>query len=102
MQKEIKLTSRAESDLEKAEEFYTELYGLEKTEEIILSLFEKIRLLKNPNYEKIGSPDSTFSHLQRTYYKIIHHHFIITYRIGKHTIYIVRVFDTRQNPFKNL
>mgnify|MGYP003630415569 FL=1 len=52
MQKKIKLTSRAERDLEKAEEFYTELYGLEKTEEIILSVFEKIQLLKNPNYKK--------------------------------------------------
>lgn len=42
-----------------------------------------------------------FTHLKREYRKILKHYCKITYREGQSKIYIIRVFDTRQDPKKN-
>lgn len=50
---------------------------------------------------KIGAIDESFAHLKYKYRKLILHHCMINYRIENDIIYIVRVFDMRQNPQKN-
>lgn len=107
MDREIKpivWTSRAVKDLEKITKFYIDLYGSQKAREIATDLRKSTEIL---NYEKvdatgIGSIDQDFVHLKHTYRKLVKEHCKITYREGKAKIYIVRVFDTRQNPKKNL
>ena len=101
--KPVELTTRAINDLGKFKEFYYKSYGTEKTEEIIDIIFERMEMLESPDVDlsKIGAIDDEFSHLKRKYRKIIEHHCKITYRIGKTKIYVVRIFDTRQNPKKN-
>ena len=104
MIKKIKITSRAEKDIAKAEIFYINLYGKKKTLEIMDVVFDAIYILESDqvDLEKIGSIDDTFSNFKREYRKIFQKHFKITYRIGNSAIYVTRVFDTRQNPKKNL
>lgn len=97
-------TTRATKDLQKIVEFYIELYGKVKAREIATELSQKTETLERSDVDitASGSIDEAFTHLKHTYRKLNHHHCKITYRIGKSKIFIVRVFDTRQNPKKNL
>ncbi len=101
--KPLELTKRAIRDLGKLKEFCYNLYGIEKTEAIVRKIFNKLEVLENTDIDltKVRAVDETFLHLKYTYRKLIIKHCKITYRIGKSKIYIVRVFDTRQNPNKN-
>lgn len=97
-------THRAKRDLERIYSFNKVLYGIEKAKAISFRIQERTLLLENSeyNFEEVGSIDVAFSHLKFTYRKLIEGYCKITYRIGKTNIFIVRVFDTRQNPSKNL
>lgn len=103
--KPVEFTNRALRDLAKIKKFYREeLYGEEKTEAIIDEIFNRLAVLEDPKVDlmAIGAYDLEFQHLKREYRKINVEHCKITYRIGKSKIYVIRVFDTRQNPKKNL
>ena len=104
VKKPVFWTTRATKDLQKTIQFYIELYGKQKARQIATELRQQTKALNRNNIDVTasGSIDETFSHLKHTYRKLNHHHCKITYRIGKSKIYIVRVFDTRQNPKKNL
>lgn len=104
MIKPIILTSRAKKDIYNTEEFYFGLYGVEKTQEIIILLLKHIKFLEGSIYDwyAIGSLDETFNHLKSPYRKIFQKHIKINYKVGVRAIYITRVFDTRQDPKKNL
>lgn len=97
-------TTRASKDLKNIHEFYKELYGVDKAEIILLEIRTHTEILESPdiNLEHIGEIDEFFRHLKRDYRKLIYNHCKITYRIGNSAIYINRVFDTRQDPKKNL
>lgn len=99
----IELTSRALKDLQKIRGFNDMLYGVPKSKEIINTIFKTIEILERPdfNFTEIGSIDEEFVHLKYEYRKLIENHYKITYRKTKNKIYVVRVFDTRQNPKKN-
>jgi hypothetical protein len=62
-----------------------------------------LEILGNPNFDfsEIGAIDEDFEHLKHHYRKPISHNCKITNREGKTKIYVVRVFDTRQNPTTN-
>ena len=51
----------------------------------------------------MGAIDEEFKHLKREYKKLIVRNIKITYRLSSShpTVYINRVFDTRQDPVKN-
>lgn len=104
VKKPVFWTTRATRDLQKTIEFYIELYGKAKAKEIASELRIRTETLKQNDLDitASGSIDKAFSHLKHPYRKLNHHHCKITYRIGKSKIYVVRVFDTRQNPNKNL
>ncbi len=97
-------THRAKKDLEKMFDFNKILYDIEIAKELAYKIQERTLLLENSeyNFEEIGSIDASFSHLKHTYRKLIEGYCKITYRVGKNRIYIVRIFDTRQHPSKNL
>ena|SRR5690554_4435493 len=99
----VELTSRAVKDLQKIKLFNDELYDKSKSKEIISNIFKRIEILESfdIDFTEIGSIDEDFVHLKYKYRKLIEEHYKITYRKGKNSIYIVRIFDTRQNPFKN-
>lgn len=104
MTKPVSWTTRSKKDLTKLLRFNIKLYGSEKAKKIVESIREHTEVLENQDYDfkKIGERDDAFSHLKRNYRKLILRHCKITYREGKTKIYIVRVFDTRQDPKKNL
>lgn len=90
-------------DISKVNSFNEKLMGNEKSFEITERILMKILLLTSPtfDYATTGSADETFSHRKREYRKLIESHYKITYRVGRTKIYIIRIFDTRQNPNKN-
>ena len=100
---EINWTARAKKDLRKVYNFYTELIGEEKAFEIILILFERVDLLSDSKFVKMGAIDEEFKYLKRRYKKLIEKDIKITYRLSesKPIVYINRVFNTRQHPSKN-
>lgn len=99
----VEFTTRALKDLQKIRGFNDILYGVPKSKEIINTIFKTIEILESPvfNFTEIGSVDEDFTHLKYEYRKLIETHYKITYRKAKSKIYVVRVFDTRQNPNKN-
>lgn len=100
---EISWTSRAKKDLRRVYIFYTELAGEEKAFEIITRLLGQVDMLSDGKYVKMGAIDEQFRHLKHEYKKLIEKNIKITYRLStsKPTVYINRVFETRQHPSKN-
>ena len=99
----VELTSRALKELQKIREFNYLLFGVTKSKEIINVVFKTIETLEIPHfdYTKLGAIDEDFVHLKYEYRKLIEKHCKITYRKSKNKIYVVRIFDTRQNRNKN-
>lgn len=99
----IELTSRALKDLQKIRKFNDALYGVPKSKEVITAIFKRIKVLENPSVDltNVGAIDEDFIHLKYEYRKLIEEHYKITYRKGRSILYVVRIFDTRQNPNKN-
>ena len=100
---EIKWTSRAKKDLRKVYHFSCELAGEDKAFELIIQILARVDILSDSRFIHSGSIDEQFSHLHHKYKKLIEKNIKITYRLSKTkpVVYINRVFDTRQNPFKN-
>lgn len=100
---EIIWTSRATKDLRKVYDFYTQQIGEEKAFAIIQSILDKVDVLTDGKFVKIGAIDEEFKHMKRQYKKLIEKNIKITYRLSasKPIVYINRVFDTRQDPIKN-
>jgi len=103
--KRVELTSRSLKDLQKIRVFNDNLYSISKSKEIINDIFKELEILENPtmDFTEIGVIDEEFIHLKYEYRKLVTvtSHYKITYRKGKKAIYVVRIFDTRQNPSKN-
>ncbi len=103
--KPVEFTTRGLKDLKKVKSFNKKFYGSsEKAQEVIDKIITQLELLESIeiDFSTIGSIDDQFSHLTHEYRKFIIDHCKITYRIGKTKIYVIRVFDTRQRPSKNL
>jgi len=100
--KEIIWTKRALSDLRKAYDFNTEIYGEAKSFAIVQRIISKVELLQDLRFEKIGLIDEDFQHLNYEYRKITLGYLKVNYRVGfdNTRVYINRIFDTRQNPKK--
>ena len=100
---EIIWTTRAKRDLRKVYDFYCETINEEKSFEIVTSVLNRVDLLSDRKFAKMGAIDEEFKHLKRKYRKLIEKHIKITYRLSESepVVYINRVFDTRQQPSKN-
>jgi plasmid stabilization system protein ParE len=101
--KPVEFTKRALKDLQKVTKFNAELVGEEKAKIIAHEIVESTTILENTEYDfkNLGSVDAFFDYLKTEYRKIYHKDYKINYREGNTKIYIVRIFDTRQNPNKN-
>ncbi len=82
-------------------QFYSELYGEETAKEIAFEIHKRTDILRESKFTRIGIIDESFTHLKHEYRKLIIKYCKITYREGKDKVYVVRIFDTRQNPNKN-
>lgn len=100
---QISWTSRAKKNLRKVYEFYTETIGEEKAFEIVVNVLDRVTLLSNAKFVRMGAVDEDFIHLKHQYKKLIEKNIKITYRLStiQTIVYINRVFDTRQHPSKN-
>jgi len=92
----IKYTQLAKSQLKDIVKFYRKSRRTKSGKKIVRHIREKVQTLKHqPELGKIDYPLSTFS---REYRFLIIRHNKIYYTIKSDGIYIVYVFDTRQNP----
>ncbi|MBI9065469.1 MAG: type II toxin-antitoxin system RelE/ParE family toxin [Marinilabiliaceae bacterium] len=100
---EIIWTSRAIKDLRQVYDFYTRQIGEEKAFAIVQGILDKVDVLSDGKFVKIGAIDEEFKHMKRQYKKLIEKNIKITYRLSASNpiVYINRVFDTRQDPTKN-
>lgn len=100
---EIKWTLRAVKDLHRIYQFYYEQIGEEKAFGLVQLIIEKVGLLSDKRFSRMGAIDKEFIHLKREYRKLIIKNIKATYRLSdnQQVIYINRVFDTRQNPGRN-
>ena len=91
---EIKWTARAIKDLQKVFFFNADLMGEEKSLTFIENILNRVDLLSDKRFVKIGPVDEQFNHLKRNYKKLVEGHIKITYRISsnKSCVYINRVF----------
>ncbi len=62
---EVVWTSRATKDLRRVYDFYTDHIGEEKAFAIIQSLLDKVDVLTDARFVKIGAVDEEFKHLRR-------------------------------------
>jgi plasmid stabilization system protein ParE len=94
---------RAKKDLWKIYDFNTRAIGEETAFKIIKHVLDRVELLSDPKFVRMGAVDENFKHLKHQYKKLIEKDIKITYRMSasKSLVYINRVFDTRQNPSKN-
>lgn len=101
--KPVELTNRAIKDLNKIKAFNKELLGEEKAEQIIDEIFERLSVLESEDIDlkEVGAVDKDFLHLKHKYRKLFQDYYKVTYREGKTKMFVVRIFDTRQNPNKN-
>ncbi len=91
---EIKWTARAIKDLQKVFFFNADLMGEEKSLTFIVNILNRVDILSDKRFVKIGPADEKFNHLKRNYKKLVEGHIKITYRISsnKSCVYINRVF----------
>jgi plasmid stabilization system protein ParE len=94
--KKIIWTGRAKSDLNKVYEFNSQLFGEEKSFKIIENIVKKADLLYQP---VVGSTRFISSlNPEIEYLKLVYNQILIVYRIHQDTAYVIRIFDSRQDP----
>ena len=98
---EIIWTDRAEKDLRKGYMFNIDALGEPKAWEIAQDVYNSTsEILSKDFIPKVA--DQQFSHLGREYFKIFRGHYKITFRAEGEVRYVLRVFDMRQHPDKNI
>lgn len=105
MEEEIEIqiiwTDRAKADLHKVYEFNCDVMPEPKAWGIVVQLSDFTEKNLKERID-VGMPDFQFAHLGYDYKKLIEPPYKITYRIEGTVKYVLRVFDQRQHPDKNL
>ena len=83
------------NDLELAYDFLAEKSQI-AANQMIDEVFERVTQLEH--YPLSGPVESLLSHLKKEYRYLVSGHFKIIYRIEPGSVFIVRFFDTRQDP----
>ena len=101
MNAELVWTERAESDLKTIYEFNCDTIGEAKAWDLVLELERFISETLSQTMD-VSMPDFQFFHLSSDYRKILKGRHKVTFveRGGKKII--LRIFDSRQHPDKNL
>lgn len=88
---------RSLKDLDKAHDLLSEdsLSSANRTVETVL---ERVGQLEK--FPKSGPVEQSLAHRKKEHRYLVSGHHKIIYRIEKQKVFIIRVFDTRQNPEK--
>lgn len=88
------------SELQDIYQYYLENVSFQMAENIRKSVLTATRQLgKNP---LSGIPEQKLSVGDKEYRSVVRGHYKIIYRLGNREVNVVDVFDTRQNPRKNV
>ena len=93
-------TEFAEEDIKIIFEFLTTEQGIpiEIAERIVDSLFERVEQLLL--FPRSGELDPFLEEFEKAHRHLVQGNYKIIYRVEKETVFIVSVFDTRQDPQK--
>lgn len=96
MKHQVKLTDLAQRDLLLIAEYYVSKAGKEKASQILNRIVDAIKSLeKNPL--RGHKPHELIDAVADKYLEIISNPYRIIYRINSSTIFIIAIFDGRQN-----
>jgi len=95
---EIIWTEASKNDLKNIFYFLLKENSVSKCQSIINQIVNKVDILVE--MPKIGQKEPKFLSLNKEYRRLIYNHYKIIYHILSNTIFINRVFDSRQNPNK--
>ncbi|MFM9840281.1 MAG: type II toxin-antitoxin system RelE/ParE family toxin [Cyclobacteriaceae bacterium] len=98
MEREVTWTEEAESDLQNIYNFNSPLMGEQKAFQLIEKLVLKTDILNNEVLS--GTRYISNRKPEINYQKLVYGNYLIIYRVEENLIYIVRVFDARQDPAK--
>ena len=88
---------RSLRDLDKAHDLLSEdsLPSANRTVETVLERVDQLE-----QFSKSGPVEPSLAHRKKEHRYLVCGHYKIIYRIEKQKVFIIRVFDTRQNPKK--
>jgi plasmid stabilization system protein ParE len=95
---EIIWTMKSKSDLK---QIYTQLCTQipeEKVFEVVQRIITKVDMLAE--MPEMGQRETLLAKLKKVYRRLVESHYKIIYNFTDDTIYINRIFDSRQNPNK--
>ena len=95
---EIQFTDLAKLQLKEITEYYKAVASNKVSKKIRKSLISRIKLLQN--FSKIGPVEHFLENLTHEYRYLVEGNYKIIYTIENDVIYIVAIFDTRQDPQK--
>jgi len=90
-------SARSLKDLDRAHDLLIEK-SLKAANQTVESVLERVTQLEQ--FPESGAVEPSLSHRKKEHRYLVSGHHKIIYRIEKQTVFIVRVFDTRQNPQK--
>lgn len=93
---QVIFTEQAFRGLEEAMAFIADKVSEQKLTEISSRILNRTDELKTHPYQ--GQQEQYLSHLSSDYRRLIEGHYKIIYRIEKNTVYIIDIFDSRQDP----
>ena len=94
-------TRRAEADIRKSYIFNLDSLGEKRAWEIARDIYHFSEQILSKEYlSKVR--DQQFAHMEKEYFKLFRGNYRITYRIEGDIRFVIRVFDMRQHPDKNL
>lgn len=95
---QVIFTEQAFRGLEEALAFIADKVSEEKLSEITTRILDRTDELKTQPYQ--GQQEPYLSHLSPDYRRLIEDHYKIIYRVESNTVYIIDIFDSRQDPYK--
>ncbi len=95
---EIIWTESAKKDLYSVFKFLISDISEEKALQIINQIIDKTEILKEMPFT--GQKEPKFEKLHNEYRRLIENHYKIVYHVKNKTVFINRIFDSRQNPNK--
>ncbi len=94
----ILITHQAKERLESIYEYYLALGYRRYGRQVQAAILKKTLLLKD--FPFVGQEEETLKVLGLNYRYLVEGHYKIVYRVENETIYIIDIFDTRQDPDK--
>jgi plasmid stabilization system protein ParE len=98
MEIKIEWLTKAKRQVKGIYEYYRSEAGVDVAQKIVQKIYAKPNILATNPY--FGQPDEYLLDLPQGYRRLLEGRYKIVYYVEENVVWIVAVFDTRQNPAK--